>query len=284
MAAKYLVTGATGFVGRHVVAQLLQAGDQVVVTSRDRAKAQCLPWFDEVTYVQSDLGVERDDWHAFFGHPTCAIHLAWHGLPHYNESFHCECNLPQNYTFLKNLLASGLPHLLVAGTCLEYGMVEGCLREDLDTNPHIPYAQAKDQLRRSIEQLEEGGDFIFQWVRLFYLYGEGQSPHSLIPQLQAALDSGARQFPMSGGEQLRDFLPVQQAADYLVRIARQEAVQGCINCCSGTPISVRRLVEDFLAERGASIELNLGHYPYPTYEPMAFWGDTQKLHRVLELQ
>ncbi len=33
-----------------------------------------------------------------------------------------------------------------------------------------------------------------------------------------------------------------------------------------------RLVERRIAERGASIRLNRGRYPYPDYEPLAFWG------------
>ena len=48
---------------------------------------------------------------------------------------------------------------------------------------------------------------------------------------------------------------------------------GAVNICSGKPISVRRLVEQWLDENNYKIELNLGHYPYPDYEPMAFWGE-----------
>ena len=57
-----------------------------------------------------------------------------------------------------------------------------------------------------------------------------------------------------------------------------------VNVCSGRPISVRELVEGFVRERGSAITLNLGRYPYPEYEPMAFWGDRSKLDRSLEMQ
>jgi dTDP-6-deoxy-L-talose 4-dehydrogenase (NAD+) len=46
-------------------------------------------------------------------------------------------------------------------------------------------------------------------------------------------------------------------------------------------VSVRALVEARLRERGAAIRLNLGHYPYPTHEPMAFWGVADRLHTLL---
>ena len=50
---------------------------------------------------------------------------------------------------------------------------------------------------------------------------------------------------------------------------------------SGKPISVRKLVEGWINENHWNINLNLGHYPYPDYEPLAFWGDRGKLDSFL---
>ena len=86
---------------------------------------------------------------------------------------------------------------------------------------------------------------------------------------------------MSGGEQLRDYLPVTDVARYLCRLATHYHGVGVVNCCSGQPTSVRRLVEDYLRGKDAQITLNLGYYPYPDYEPMAFWGDSTKLKAIL---
>ena len=86
---------------------------------------------------------------------------------------------------------------------------------------------------------------------------------------------------MSGGEQLRDYLPVEKIARILVLLAQSDGDVGVVNVCSGKPVSVRSFVENWLAERGATIALNRGHYPYPDFEPMAFWGDTKKLQSVL---
>ena len=179
------------------------------------------------------------------------------------------------------MVEHGLENCLVAGTCLEYGMQSGVLAESLDARPTTAYALAKDALRRFLEQLRLNSPFNLWWVRLFYMHGEGQSPASIIPQLERAVASGAGSFPMSGGEQLRDYLPVDQVARYLVGIATQHRTQGIINCCSGVPISIRKLVENHLKVRGLEIELDLGRYPYPDYEPMAFWGDTRKLNSAL---
>ena len=85
---------------------------------------------------------------------------------------------------------------------------------------------------------------------------------------------------MSGGEQIRDFLPVDEIADNIVTIALQKQTEGIINCGSAIPKKVKDLVEEYLAQHNASIQLNLGFYPYPDYEPMRFWGNIEKLNKI----
>lgn len=106
-----------------------------------------------------------------------------------------------------------------------------------------------------------------------FVYSPGQNPKSLLSQLDAAIDRGDPVFRMSGGEQLRDYLTVEEVARRIVLVSGHPECQGIINCCSGRPVSVRRLVEEHISRKGADIELELGYYPYPEYEPMAFWGD-----------
>jgi dTDP-6-deoxy-L-talose 4-dehydrogenase (NAD+) len=162
-------------------------------------------------------------------------------------------------------------------------MQSGELQEDLETKPNNPYGLAKDTLRKFLDQLGKKNDFHLKWVRLFYMYGAGQNPNSIFPQLDRALQNNEAVFNMSGGEQLRDYLPVEKVAEYIVKIALQNQITGIINCCRGKPISVRRLIEDYLEEKKKSIRLNLGYYPYPDYEPMAFWGDSGKLKAILKI-
>ena len=89
---------------------------------------------------------------------------------------------------------------------------------------------------------------------------------------------------MSGGEQLRDYLPIQEVARLLSVMAVDHTDAGCVNLCAGKPIAVRELVEAWIEENDWPIELNLGHYPYPDYEPMSFWGSREKLERYLGLR
>jgi len=279
---KVLVTGASGFVGRHVVTRLLARGHEVTAVARDEAKARNLAWFDRVRFVACDIHGAIDRPAERFGQPDAVMHLAWPGLPNYDALFHYEKTLPADYRFLKSLLQGGVGQLLVTGTCFEYGMQSGALAEDLPTAPANPYALAKDTLRKQLQALQQQHAFTLQWARLFYMHGEGQSPNSLLAQLDRAIDGGAAMFNMSGGEQLRDYLPVDEVASRCVTLLEHPGCNGIVNICSGEPISVRRLVERHLAHRRASIRLNLGHYPYSRDEPMAFWGNASRLAAILK--
>lgn len=280
---KVLVTGATGFIGNYVVEELLQRGHVVITSSANQEKASSAAWFNRVIYIPFNLADfnKETDYYLFFEQPQAVIHLAWEGLPNYKSSFHEEINLPRHLVFLSNMVKNGLKDLTVAGTCFEYGMQEGCLQEELPVHPANPYGKAKDALRRGLESLENEFPFSLKWVRMFYMYGKGQNPNSLLSQLDRAIESGEQVFNMSGGQQVRDFLSVEKVAENIVSIAVQNRVKGIINNCSGQPVTVQQFVEDYLKRTNKSINLNLGYYPYPDYEPMNFWGDITKLKKAI---
>ena len=278
---KILVTGATGFIGNHVVKKLLETGCEVIASSNDALQAQAMDWQKDVTFVEHDISaMASENLVQKFGYPDKIIHLAWAGLPNYKSLFHIEENLFRQYHFLKNLVSNGLSDITVTGTCFEYGMKEGVLKEDQLPEPANPYAIAKNALRVFLEELKREVQFDLKWVRLFYMYGEGQNPKSLLSQLDRAIEDNEEQFNMSGGKQVRDYLPVEEVANHIVSISLQHRVTGIINCCSNAPITVEELVRQHLTKRKADIKLNLGYYPYPDFEPMEFWGDNTKLKSI----
>ncbi|MFN9999010.1 MAG: NAD-dependent epimerase/dehydratase family protein [bacterium] len=280
---KILVTGATGFIGNHLIPILLQSGHSVIAIGRNQKKASASEWYNKVSFITFDISIlpKEESLYNLFDNPDVLIHLAWDGLSDLNDLIHVENNLFSHYEFLKSYINSGGKHILVTGTCLEYGIQIGCLDEEMPVDPITSYGIAKNSLRQFLYLLGKNQpQFIFQWVRLFYMYGKGQHPRSVIPQLEEAILRGDKSFNMSGGEQLRDYLPVTKVAQYLVKIAEQNLVVGVINCCSGQPIAIKTLVKDYAESLGSKIELNLGYYPYTDYEPMAFWGDNKKLKKL----
>ncbi len=280
---KILVTGATGFIGSQVMAQLAGGSHLLVATARSLDKAANSFWISKTKFIPFDLNniADHENVFEYFERPDLLIHLAWEGLPNYGSMVHLDKNYPVHRDFLRKMIEQGLPSLVVTGTCLEYGMKNGCLSENMDTASSVPYAQAKNQLLTFVTQLQAQYAFKFKWIRLFYIYGPGQNENSLLSQLDRALQRGDEVFNMSRGQQLRDYLPVEKVAEHIVRIAMNQHVKGVINCCSGKPVTIKQFVEDYLKAKGKQIELNLGHYPYPDYEPMAFWGDTHQLEKVI---
>jgi nucleoside-diphosphate-sugar epimerase len=264
-----IVSGATGFVGQHLVPFLLNNNFDVIATARDSEKASRFDWYKHVKFIALDYHKNQTKIEITPG--AGLIHLAWQDLPNYNSSFHLDFNLPKNYDFIKSLILRGVSQVLVSGTCFEYGYQSGPIPS---TTPPIPinsYAIAKNKLREQLDILSSEHPFCFQWARLFYMFGKGQNKNSLLSQLEKAIDNGDDIFNMSGGEQLRDYLPVEKAVKQIFDLYNSSR-SGIFNVCSGYPISVKKLIEDWLQRRKKKIKLNPGYFPYSKDEPMKFWG------------
>ena len=283
------ITGASGFLGRHVLtaiarwrARAAPATDIVAIARRLRGD---LPRHSGVRWVAVDLAAPPADPFAWLGRPDVVVHLAWEGLPNYQSPRHLSAELPRQQRFLEALARGGRPALLVAGTCAEYGWQQGCLAEDTPACPAHPYAAAKNALRCHLEGVATTAGCAMTWLRIFYLFGEGQPERTLYTQLRRAIARGDAAFDMSAGEQVRDYLPVRRAAAAIaslaLRLARGCGGDGIVNLASGQPRTVRSLAEQWAREAGSAIRLNCGAVPYLAHEPKAFWGDTAKLERLV---
>lgn len=272
---RVLVTGATGFIGRQIVCRLLnEPGVQVIASGRNRAKAAGETWYGHAEFIEYDLKQELP--HPLLTNYDIVIHAAWEDYKAIRSLHHIETQIFYHISLLRNLMDHGVHTIVGIGSGFEFGLREGPQDDDDPTMPASPYALAKDTLHRFLAMMAKSRGVRFQWLRPFNLYGGGQHPESLFGQLDAALKRGDDSFNMSGGEQLRDYLDVKTAADFIVRLALNPTASGAINCSAGQPVSVRALVERYVAERGGSIHLNLGHYPYSSLEPMAVWGSNRK--------
>jgi len=284
---KILVTGATGLIGNYVIRRLLSQNHEVVATSTNEEKARRMDWFPEVNYREFDISTIHS-FHAagqnlfeYFHKPDRIIHIAWKDSNLHESLVHFESNLLTHYAFLKTLIDGGITDVTVTGTSLEYGYQSGCLDESVVADPVVPYALAKYTLLKLLQQVQKKSSFHLKWVRFFNVHGTRQHTNSLLYQLDQAVTNKQPVFNMSGGEQVRDFLPVEKAADHLVKIADQNNYTGVINCCSGIPVKVRDFVEDYFRSRNHTIRLNTGYYPYKDYEPMVFYGNNEKLLKIL---
>ena len=278
---RIVVTGGTGFIGNHVINELLNQNIDVIATGTNIEKAETYSWFKKVQFIEFDINnnsssilleqISTED---------KLLHLAWFGLPNYRSLFHFEENLMPQYNFIKDVITWGLNDITVTGTCFEYGKKEGALSEDMTANPDNSYSLDKNTLHKFLEQLQLQNNFSLKWARLFYMFGEGQSSSSILSQLDKAINNRDNEFNMSKGDQIRDYLNVTEVASKLVKVILNDNFSGTINCCSGYGITVKSLVDNHLKNGNYELKLNLGHYPYNDYEAFAFWGDNTKWNSI----
>jgi nucleoside-diphosphate-sugar epimerase len=273
------VTGASGFIGKHVVRALRERGAEVIAISRHPDA----PIDSAVTPVAFDIAEVDDTVLDRIGRPDALVHLAWDGLPNYRSAHHLERELPAHAAFIESCVRAGVANVVIAGTCLEYGLQSGELSEANRAVPVVAYALAKDELRRRVFALQERFGFGLGWLRPFYLYGPGQASTSLYSQLHRAAMSHAKNFDMSAGDQVRDFLAVEVAAARIAALTVDHTNAGLVNVCSGRPTTVVDIARRWLDDWKSNTVLNLGVFPRPDYEPFAFWGNPRRLQSLLGL-
>jgi dTDP-6-deoxy-L-talose 4-dehydrogenase (NAD+) len=268
------VIGASGFIGKAIWRAATGRDDIIFYTSKkDLAASRSARYITLAdTSSWSNLDISQHD---------KIIFLSWRNLPNYNSAFHVSTNVIDSLRFFEYLLAKRISKLVVSGTCYEYGLQNGMLSEQDPANPVNCYAVAKDSLRRMTQSLCESNNVDLAWLRLFFPYGVGQSPRSLLPSLDLAIDSNMEYFDTSQGDQIRDFIPVEDVASAVLKIADSDLAQGIINVGSGNPVSIRDFLEQHIKRRDSGIRLRLGVYPRRLDEPLAFWADTHKLRRIV---
>lgn len=284
MTRRIIVTGGTGFIGTLICNALAAQGIEVHAWARGRTPSKKQGGASNIQLHRVDIYDEAAVISALKSTQASEmIHLAWGGLPNYMSSHHMDFELVNQLRFVRTVLDHGISVLTQTGTCFEYGVQNGALHENQIVQPTNPYGFAKLSLLRYVEFLsqEQRRDFSYKWLRLFYMYGPGQGPKSLYSLLCAAQARGDTSFEMSTGHQIRDFSPISDIISRIIALHDPKIPCGVYNVCSGKPISVRQLVEQWCDELDYKVKLDLGVIPIPTYEAMAFWGDSSKMLRAL---
>lgn len=273
---KVLVTGANGYIGRHVVEEVLAMGHEVLASDFafdgvDK-RAQC---------VEEPIFGGDNDIYRKLGKPDVCIHLAWRNGFVHNADSHL-LDLPNHYTFIKNMIAGGLPQLAVMGTMHEVGYWEGSITEDTPTNPVSLYGIAKNALRQTTYLLAADKEVKVNWLRAYYILGDDKKSNSIFAKIINWEEEGKESFPFNSGKNKYDFISLEELSRQIATAAIQEEIGGVINCCTGEPISLAEKVNEFIGEHGFKIRPEYGAFPDRPYDSPGIWGNAEKIKKIMQ--
>lgn len=273
---KILVTGANGYIGRHVVNRLLQ-DPKWQVLAVDVANTGIDP---RATYIEADIFSGADDLYARLGSPEVCIHLAWRDGFNHKSEYHIQ-SIPLHFGFIKTLVEGGLKQLAIMGSMHEVGYHEGAITETTPCNPSSYYGIAKNTLRQisAIYAAEKGVSW--QWLRGYYIYGDDLKNHSVFTKLTEAAARGDKEFPFTSGKNQYDFQSIESLAEQIVAAVGQTEITGVIECCSGFGVPLKDKVEEYIAANGFAIKLKYGAFPDRAYDSPGVWGDATKIRKIL---
>lgn len=269
---RVLVTGGSGFIGRHTLEPLVRLGYDVHAVSRHEGSPM-----GGVAWHAADLldaAATRTLVNALA--PTHLLHAAWSVTPgKYATS-------PENLAWVRASLelfeaftGAGGRHALVTGTCFEYDWTGGVCSEQTPLAPNTLYGTAKASLQQLLQAYARQAGFTVAWARIFYLYGPYEHPSRLIASVLRSLLRGepAR---CSHGNQLRDFLHVQDVASALVAVL-DNAIDGPINIGSGVQTRLKDLIYQAAVLAGGEHLVQLGVVPVPPDEAPLIVADVSRL-------
>lgn len=277
-----IVTGATGFVGRHCVAALKTSGWTVHGVSR---------------HAGSTAGVPADHWsigdllepafrRALFEPktPTALLHCAW--ITDHGDYWTHPDNARWQAASIDLFAAaarSGVRRLVGVGSCAEYNWSAlpadcGPLHEYRGPLvPDTPYGNAKLEVARWMDSFSGQEGCSTAWGRIFFPIGAHENPKRLVPSICKAVLSGEA-VAIGPGDLCRDVMDVRDVARGFVRLLESD-VTGAINIASGLPTTLAELAERISRLVDPAGTVQIGARPRRDLDPQRLIADVGRLNR-----
>lgn len=260
---KILVTGSSGFVGRHVVGPLASSGYQVLE----------LRGVDLLADGEPRRVIEHYK-------PDLLLHLAWYAKPgKFWDSAENWKWVESSIKLFKEFGRAGGTKALSVGTCAEYDWSNEVLNESFtDCRPATIYGQAKNQLHQELQVLSQQCSIPLTWARLFWLYGPWEPEGKLVSSLFRNLMLG-NSVSLKNGSQRRDFMHVSDVGRALAHVVRSD-FEGAINIGSGSAVSIKDIAVRIGNLTGRKDLVELGESAADTNSPISLFAEVSSLNSL----
>jgi len=272
---RVLVTGATGFIGRHSLSMLEQAGYEVHALSGSKPE---LIASRDISWHQANL-LDHGELRALMQKvkATHLLHFAWIATP---GKF---WTAPENLDWVKATIhlmqtfhEQGGRRVVMAGSCAEYDWSYGqCSELATPCRPATLYGTAKLSAQMMLEAWTRRTGMSGAWGRIFFLYGPDEYSTRLVPSV---INSLLKHEPAlcTHGEQIRDFMYVKDVAAAFVALLNSE-VQGVVNIASGVPVSLKEVIYEIADSLNRRELIHLGSINIDPNEPKILYGNINRL-------
>tara|TARA_R110000850_G_scaffold96718_5_gene202022 strand:+ start:132 stop:1028 length:897 start_codon:yes stop_codon:yes gene_type:complete len=226
-----LLTGATGFIGKHVTRTLLEQGWHVITVSRDERESYATDKNHE--HIVLDLhDPEAVEALLKARRPSHLIHLAWEATPgkfwHSRENFRW---VSASAMLLDAFVRHGGEKAVLAGSCAEYKWGNSPLDEETSPlNGSTYYSASKLAFKGLADVIAK--DISLVWARIFFPYGPDEDESKLISYIFREI-SANRLPAIQTPDRAVDMIHVSDVAKAFERLAASDAT-GTFNICSGT--------------------------------------------------
>jgi nucleoside-diphosphate-sugar epimerase len=283
---RVLVTAGAGFIGARLVRRALAMGAKVTVLGRPGGNRERLATFEDVLAYDGDILDEASVVRALeVERPDVVVHAA--GLPDWRREPSLAPSMVRLHALgttnvLEAARLAGVGRVVVVGSAGEYGDSPERLSERQVARPVDPYSVSKLAATEIALAYDRAFGLACSVVRPFVVYGPGEPKNRLLPTVFARALAGGGDVAFTPGEQVRDFVYVDDVAEGILRTAISPAARGAIvNLGTGIGTRVRDVVAHAIAVSGNTVRPDFGGLPYRPGEPPSLVSDNTEIHALL---
>ena len=275
---RVLLTGCTGFVGAQIHRQLKDKGYYLRLVIREGTELELKSEVgsDELVLTKDLFSQTTEWWEIVCDGISDVIHCAWYTEPglYLQSEKNLDC-LFGTLNLARGASRAGVSRFIGLGTCFEYAASNEPLKNNSPLNPLSLYAATKVSLYLVLSEYLKVQSINFLWCRLFYLYGDNEDTRRLVPYVREKLSKN-EYVDLTSGNQIRDFLDVEEAAKKIINCFEKN-IMGVQNICSGIETSVRTMVEKIADEYGRRDLLRFGVRSENLVDPSYVVGSKEEI-------